>query len=258
MAVSAVLAGAGLALAGYGAIKQSQAEKRAKRNLANRPTYTPLPEDDSALNLAESQAGIGMGARARQQLANQTHRNLATSSNAILMGGVDPNAIAASAERIQNSYNNAAIYDDQARQQHLGMLLNEYNRYANMRQGNADKSFQINQYAPWADRQQLYAQQIAGGQQTMNSGINIATSSLASMRGAGGGGFAGRRYPEQISGVQPVSQTQFPVTFSQPDTPAMVPDTYRAPNDYIAPIEASGYTQMPTQIPSFTPYYVNV
>jgi len=194
MAVTAGLALAGLGLAIYGEVKKSQAEKRAKQNLANRPKYSALPEDDSELNLATQQANQGMGANARQQLQNNTDRNLSTSANAVLMGGGDANAIGSLADRTQNAYNNSAIYDDQARQQHLNTLLGTMSRYNAQRQGTADKQFQVNQYAPWADRQQLYAQQIAGGQQTMNSGINIFAKGASGLAYSGGGGGGRRDY----------------------------------------------------------------
>lgn len=187
MAVSAILGAAGLGLAIYGEVKKSQAEKRAKANLANRPTYNALPEDDSELNLAEQQASQGMGAGARQQLQNNADRTLATGANAIMMGGGNPNQIANLAEKTQSVYDNNAIYDDQVRQQHIGNLLGTYNYYNGQRQGNADKSFQINDYAPWTDRQQLYSSQIAGGQQTMNSGLNMAGKALGGFQGTGGG-----------------------------------------------------------------------
>lgn len=178
MAVSLGLAAVGAGIAIYGAVKKNQAAKRAQANLANRPTYQ-AQEDDSELNLAEAQAQQGMNSGARQQLQNNSDRNLATASNAALMGGADANGIGNLADKSQNAYNNNAIYDDQARQQHLGQLLNTYAGYAAIRQGNADKSFQFNKYAPWADQQQLYSNQIAGGQQTMNSGISLFTKGAA-------------------------------------------------------------------------------
>ncbi len=190
MAVSIALAAVGAGLAIYGAVKKGQAEKRAKQNLANRPKYAPIDEDQSELNLATSQANQGMGASARQQLQNNTDRTLSTSANAILMGGGDANAIGNLAERSQNAYNQNAIYDDQVRQQHLGNLMKTYSLYNAQRRGDADKQFQVNQYGPWADRQQLYGQQVAGGQQTMNSGINMFTSAASGINFKGKEGGA--------------------------------------------------------------------
>ncbi len=195
MAASIIIGAVGLGLAAYGAIKKGQAEKKAKQNLANRPKYSALPEDQSELRLAEQQANVGMGGAAKQQLQNNTDRQLAANANAIMMGGGNANAIAGLADRTQNAYNNNAIYDDQTRQAHISQLLGTYNQYNAMRQGNADKSFQYNEDAPWKDRQQLYSSQMAGGQQTMNSGINIATQSIGGMNfGGNKGGVQSQPY----------------------------------------------------------------
>ena len=191
MAVSAVLGIAGLGLAAYGAIHKAQQEKKAAQNLANRPTYKPLPEDDSELRIAESMANNGMSGNARQALQNNTDRTLATTTNAALMGGADQNAIAGIVDRSQNSYNQNALYEDQARMQNLRQLMQTYSRYNAQRQGNADKQFQVNQYAPWADKQQMFAQNIAGAQQTMNSGINMFGSAASGyLSGMGGNSSA--------------------------------------------------------------------
>lgn len=171
----------------YGAIKQNQANKAAKANLANRPVYTPLPEDGSELNLAQSQANQGLGAGATQALLNNSQNQSAATNNAILMGGGDANAIAGAAAGQQNSLNNLAVASDTARQQHVNSLLGIYNQYANQRQANADKQFQFNQYAPWADRQQLYSQQNQAAQQLFTSGISSLGKGLMSF-GSGNGG----------------------------------------------------------------------
>ncbi len=228
MAVSLGLGLAGLALAGYGEIKKNQAEKRAKQNLANRPKYSALPEDDSELNLATQQASQGMGSGARQQLDNNTDRNLATSANAILMGGGDANAIGSLADKTQNAYNNVAIYDDQARQMHLNTLLGTMSRYNAQRQGNADKEFQVNQYGPWADRQQLEAQHIAGGQQTFNSGLGLFAKGLSGLNymGGQGTGISPQNYGRgaSINSMEPIGAQQMPISNS-----GYQPQTYEPP-----------------------------
>lgn len=178
-----ILAVAGLALAAYGAIQKAQSEKKARQNLANRPTYNPLPEDPTEMRLAENMANTGMSGSALQQLQNNTDRLLSTSANSALMSGGDPNTLATIVDRSQNAYNQNALYEDQARQQNLRQLLGVYSAANQQRQFNADKQFQVNQYGPWADRQQLYAQGIAGGQQTMTSGISMFGSGLASYVG---------------------------------------------------------------------------
>jgi hypothetical protein len=178
MPVDAGIAIVGAGVAIYGAVKKNQAANQAKANLAKRPTYQ-AQTDNSELNLAQAQAQQGMSAGAQQQLQNNADRSISGLSNAALMGGADANSVAYLADKSQNAYNNNALYGDQVRQQHLGALLNTYGSYAALNQANADKAFQFNKYAPWADQQQLYSQQIAGGQQTMLSGINMGVKGLA-------------------------------------------------------------------------------
>lgn len=181
-----VTAGLGLSLVSaiYGGVKANQANKLAQSNLANRPKYNPLPEDNSAINLAESQANQGLGAGASQALLNNSQASTASLANASLMGGGDGNTLAGIEDRSGQQLNNIALYNDQARQSHLSSLLGEYRQRANMRQANADKQFQINQYAPWADKQQLYTQQQQAGQNMMMQGLSSAGKGLMSYGGA--------------------------------------------------------------------------
>lgn len=178
--ITSAAIGAGTAI--YGGIKSAQAAKAAKANLANRPTYTPLPEDDSELNLAESMAGIGMSDASRQALLNNNQNAQAASINAIQRNGGDPNAIGNLFGQTQAGLNSAALYDDQARMNHLNTLLGVDSQYNAQRNANNDKSFQINQYAPWADKQQLFTQQQNSGQQLMMSGLNSFGKAIGSYK----------------------------------------------------------------------------
>ncbi len=222
-----VTVGLGLAAVSalYGGIKASQADKAAKNNLANRPVYAPQPEDDSQLNLAESQAGGGMSAASRQALLNTTQGNTAAALNASMRSGGNPNAMSSIVDKSQQQLNNVAIYDDEARQAHIGTLLNTYRQYADQRQANADKRFQINQYAPWADRQQLYSQEKQAGQNMMNTGFSSLGKGLMSF---GGGGS---------------------------DTPDTTMRDSRG--DQMAPLQTSGPSSFPAEAPAIgmAPYY---
>lgn len=182
--------GLGLSLAStvYGGIQSAQAKKAAQNNLNARPQYQALPEDDSQLNLAQAQANQGMGAGARQSLLNNSQGNTAALANATLMGGGDANAIGNLADKSQQGLNNAAIYDDEARQAHLGTLLSTYRQYAGQRQANADKEWQVNKYAPWADKQQLLSGQQQAGQNLFSTGLNTLGKSLMSYGGGDNSG----------------------------------------------------------------------
>lgn len=213
-----ITAGAlGLGTAIYGGIEASQAKKAAMNNIANRPQYNPLPEDDSELNLAESQAGTGMSAAAKQSLLNNSQNSEAAALNATLRGGGDANAIGSIADKSQQALNSNAIYDNQAQQAHVGTLLNTFRQYNNQRQANSDKQFQINQYAPWADRQQLYTQQMQAGQNMLNSGLKTLGSGLSSLGG-------GSDDPDVTLGRGGGAMSSLPVSGATPlPTPAPTP-----------------------------------
>lgn len=208
MPAAIVLGTVALGTAIYGGIKSAQAAKAAKANLANRPTYTPLPEDDSELNLAESNAATGMSDASKQALLNNNQSAQAASINAIQRNGGDANSIGSTYQAAQNGLNQNAIYDDTARQQHLNTLMGVYSSYNAQRNANNDKQFQVNQYAPWADRQQLYTQQQAAGQQLMMSGISSLGKAAGAYAGGGGsdtstgnGATAANNYAPNYSGI---------------------------------------------------------
>ena len=213
--VTASIIGAGMAL--YGGVKQSQAEKRAQANIANRPLYKPT-EDSRELNLAESQANLGMGASARQAMINNQQGTTAGITNAALMGGADPNALAGIAASGQQALSNAAIYDDQVRQSHLSNLLQTYRADAARKRAEADKMFQINKYAPWADEQQLYGQQQQAGQNMMMSGINSFTKSLVGL-----GGLPGGTDPDITLGRNGDNMSSLPISGGYGNYPATPP-----------------------------------
>jgi len=83
------LLGAGESI--WGGIEKNKYQNQLNALSANRPQYAINPEEYQIENQAASQANQGMGANARQQLNNNTDRGLATSANAILMGGGNAN-----------------------------------------------------------------------------------------------------------------------------------------------------------------------
>lgn len=161
----------------YGAIKKNKAEKAAAAN--QRPAYEIPQEEYQNERQAESMAGNGISAGAKQYLTNQSDRSQAAAYSAILRGGGDANAIANTADKYQNSANQVAIYDDQARLANLGRERDAWLRMS----ANKDKAFQVNQYAPYADRAAAIKEQLTGAENTINSGLN-------SLGSAGMGAFS--------------------------------------------------------------------
>lgn len=168
--------GAGTAI--YGAIEKSKAEKAARNNIM--PQYTIPQSERDSLSLAESQAGQGMSDASRRELLNNSNQGLSATTNSILRAGGSANAIAGAENNYQQGLNQNAIYDDQARMSNLSRLQSAYTRAS----ANSDKAYQINEYAPWANRAQAIAQQLQSGQQTMQSGLSTLGSAATSYAGS--------------------------------------------------------------------------
>lgn len=173
----------------WGAINKKKYQRQIDALNGNRPQYQINPEEYDIQNLAMSRANQGMGGAARQQLQNNTDRALATTANAALMGGADANTIGGIVDRSQQAYNQNAIYDDQERLKNLANLQNDWARMS----ANRDKQWSINKMQPWKDKMTALSQQLAGANNMMMSGFNLAGGSLMSGVGKafGGGGGSG-------------------------------------------------------------------
>lgn len=168
MAVSAAIALAGLGYAVYGAVQKSKAEKAAKAN--KMPEYKIPNEEYDNLRLAEAHANQGISSQAYQAYMNNADRGLAATNSAILKDGGDANGIGNAYQKYNDGISNIAMYDDRQRQAHLSTLMAQ-----NARMGSfGDKRYQLNEYAPFANRAQLYAQQQQAGNQAIGQGIGIA------------------------------------------------------------------------------------
>lgn len=215
--VSAGVSGAvGLGTAIYGAIQKRKAQQAAAAN--KMPTYNIPTEEQDALTLAGSQAGQGMSDASRQAYLNNAGSGLAATTNAILRGGGDANSIGNAYNKYETGINNQAIYDDQARMQHLSNLQGEFHRMSAQK----DKQWQINQYAPWANKAQAIGQQLTGGQNMMMAGINT----LGSAATTAANGYFGRVKPLQPTGGQPTPPSWLTQNMA-PNTPQQ--ETWHSP-----------------------------
>jgi hypothetical protein len=103
------------------------------------------------------------------------YRSMADRGLAIARSGGTVSDIDAAQDKYDQSINNIAIFDDQQRQAHLQTLMAQNARMASY----ADKRYQLNDYAPWANRAQLFAAQAQGANQTMGQGLGIAAQAGA-------------------------------------------------------------------------------
>lgn len=221
-----LIAGAGLGAAEtiYGAIQQNKARKAAAANVM--PKYEIPEEEGQSLSLAESMAGQGMSAAARQQLLQNTSNLQGQSIDAILKGGGDANSIANLAGNTQGQLNNTAIYEDKARLQNLSNLQQQRARMSASR----DKAWQINSYSPWANRAQSINQQLQGSQNMINQGIGTFGQGVV-------GGIAGLNKPNN----------PFRDTSNDQYASAMAPTQ----NEFFTPSGTSGWNPQEVMVPSY-------
>lgn len=227
LVTAGVGAAIGLGTAIYGGIKKRQAERAAAANVM--PIYNIPTEEQDALTLAGSQAGQGMSDASRQAYLNNAGSGLSATTNAILRGGGDANSIGNAYNKYETGINNQAIYDDQARMNHLSNLQGEFHRMSAQK----DKQWQINQYAPWANKAQAIGQQLTGSQNMINSGIS--TMSGAALTAADG--YFKRVKPTNPTGGQ--QQTSIaPSNAFAAQPPAWAQQNYQAPD---MPIPQANY-----------------
>lgn len=236
------------ALIGGGEAIWGAAEKKKYQNQINalnsqRPVYSINPEEYNIQNLAESRASQGMSAASKQELLNNTNNNLATSLDYALKSGASPNAIGNIAQKTQDSYNQNAIYDDQARLSNLNNLQSAYARMS----ANRDKAFQLNQEQPWKDNMTALHQQLIGAQNTFNSGLNLLGGSAISGANKlfGAGNTAARPAGIDIPAMNPYSGNP---SFNSPS-----PDSY-TPSFYSGNIQQPQVQQQESPTPNWNGY----
>ena len=173
-----ITAGLGLGTTIYGAIQKQKAQKAANANVM--PTYQIPQSQNDVLNLAESQAANGMSAAARQQLQNNANSGLAATLNSQQRNGGDANAMAGAYNNYAEGIDKNAIYDDQARVANLRNLQTQYQNQSAYQ----DKAWQINDYAPWANKAQAIAGQLQGANQWETSGFNMLGGAIGKLGSA--------------------------------------------------------------------------
>lgn len=166
----AVSAGIG----GYQMIKgMSDSKKLQDQMNANvMPKYNIPQEEFDSQRLAQSMASQGMSSASREAYNQEAQAGLGGSIEALERTGAAPGTLNTAYAGYNTGQRNLAIYDDQARLSHLGELYNRNDRISAER----DKQWQLNQYAPWANRAQSLAQQIAGAKTMENAGLNTLAS----------------------------------------------------------------------------------
>lgn len=167
-----MLAG-GLLQAGLGIGQKAKAAKMAAGN--KRPEYEISQQAKDNQALAESMASEGLSDSAKQLYTSNADRGLTSSIDAILKGGGDVNAITDLNDGYNQSLSQFAMAEDQAKFRNLNILMRANDALG----AEHDKAWQINQYAPYADKAQQAAQMSASGMQNISGGINTGLSALS-------------------------------------------------------------------------------
>lgn len=167
------LAGIGTML--YGINQKKKAERAAAANVM--PTYQSPQEEAYMMALAQSRANSGLSDAARTGYMANANKGLGTTISAIQRGGGDVNTLGGAYANYEQGINKLGLYDEEARLKNLSAVQAMYARQS----ANRDKEWQINKYQPWANKAQAIAQQLAGSQNLINSGINTGLSGVANL-----------------------------------------------------------------------------
>lgn len=165
VAVAGIIAG-GLQ-AGAGAIGKIKAN--SLRKSAIRPTYeTPSAVTDNVA-IAESLAQTGLSDSAKQSLLSNADRGLTSSIDAILKGGGSVNNIADAYDTQMQGISRMSLAEDEAKFRNINMLVAANRALADEQ----EKAWQINKYAPYADKMALAAKMNDDANKNIQGGINM-------------------------------------------------------------------------------------
>lgn len=192
-AIVAAAIGAGVAI--NGASKKAKAKRAEKAN--KRPEYNINPEEQQNQNIAESLASQGLTDGTKQYYNQQSERGLTSTIDAVLKGGGDVNNINNSYGAYQDGISRLAVLDDQRHLANLGTLMTQNQRMSDQR----DKRWQINEFAPYADKAAANAKQKQDGENEIWKGIGMVGSAVTTyaggasnqkdIKGVNGGGSGG-------------------------------------------------------------------
>lgn len=157
--------------AGLGTFQYLNAIKQAKNN--TRPFYSIDPAYQNNINLLTN--NLGLPSSALDLFYKNIGQNTSNGINAILANGGNGNQIAGVLGNQNQNYEKLAIDDTLQRKQDLAGIIAARLQLAEQR----DKAFQINQYAPYADRAAAISNQKAAGIQNIFGGLNSVSGGLA-------------------------------------------------------------------------------
>jgi hypothetical protein len=180
--------GGGILQIGQGLIQEAQAKKIARNN--PRPTYRRPGEVDTNTDIAESRAGQGMSDSARSAMEQLGDRDLTSSIEAITKNGGNVNNIGDIYGHSISGRQRMSILDDEMRSRNIQNLVTANNEMA----GYKDKEWEVNVFAPYADKAQAAAALRKQGNDNIWKGVNTVGS-------AAGNYFTGQQYKNEADRV---------------------------------------------------------
>lgn len=170
LTIGAIIGGAqGVGQLVTGIVQKSKAAKMARKN--PRPKYEIQKEILDNQNLTESKASEGLSDAAKQVYSTGAERGLSSSINAILKGGGSVNNIADIYDTYQGGISKLALIDEEMRARNIQNMINQNNVLASEK----DKQWQVNVFAPYADKAQAAAALSKQGMDNIWKGVNTMT-----------------------------------------------------------------------------------
>ncbi len=183
-------AAGGVAQGVQGLIQNAQAKKIARNN--PRPKYKIQQEVLDNQAIAESRGSTGLSDAALQVLKQGNERGLSSSIEAVLDAGGSANNIADIYGNYQDGVSKMALIDEEMRRRNIDNLVSQNMRLSNEK----DKAWQVNVYAPYADKAQAAAALKAQGSENLWKGVNTVL-------GAGASFATSQQYRNEANNVYP-------------------------------------------------------
>lgn len=173
-----IAAAAGLASAGIGAHQANKAAQIANSN--KRPPYNIPQSEYDNLTLLQDRAQQGLTDSTKQAYLTGSNRALSQSISAILKGGGDVNNISDAYSNFNDGLQRLQIADDNMRLANINALIAQNQRMSDF----ADKKYQVNEYAPYANKALAAATLQQQGAANISNGINSIGGAAISAMGA--------------------------------------------------------------------------
>ncbi len=176
-ALGSVIPGVGTAVGGAigavyglasGLINAGKAKKEASALGKSRPQYQIPAYAGQDVALAESDLANGGSAAAKSAYQEGMDRDLSASLDAVLKGGGSPNNIADVFDRSAEGRQRYAIMQDNLRLNQFNNVVKAHDYYNDQ----LDKEYQLNKFAPWADKAQANAAERNAASTQVNQGVN--------------------------------------------------------------------------------------